>query len=49
MPKPKGWTRSMVKKRDKIAEAIMRKGMSKKSAYAIATWNVKRMKRRKKR
>jgi len=37
MPKPKGWTDREVKHRDKVAEAIMRKGFSSEQAFAIAT------------
>lgn len=57
MPKPKGWTESMVRKRDEIVEALVREGVPrgrtpeerrrppKARAYAIATAAVKRMRR----
>lgn len=48
MPKPEGWTEAEVKKRDEIAESLMRKRkFKKKNAYALATWIVQRMRRRK--
>jgi hypothetical protein len=34
---PKGWTARDVKHRDKIAEALMRKDFSQEQAFAIAT------------
>lgn len=40
LPKPKGWSTKMIEKRDKIAEALIKKGYSEQSAYAIATWRV---------
>lgn len=43
MPKPEGWTESEVKRRDKIAESLMKKRKFKKqNAYALATWIIKR-------
>lgn len=58
MPKPRGWTESMVRKRDEIVEAILREGVPpgrtpeerrkppRSRAYAIATAAVERMRRR---
>ena len=40
MPKPKGWTDREVKHRDKIAEALMRKGFLSEQAFAIATHKI---------
>ncbi len=37
MPGPKGWTDRDVKHRDKVAEALMRKGFNNEQAFAIAT------------
>lgn len=44
MPKPRGWTDAMLRKRDRIAKALIRKGWDKSKAYAIATQKVKREK-----
>lgn len=37
MPKPNGWTDREVKHRDKVAEALIRKGYNSEQAFAIAT------------
>lgn len=46
MPKPKGWTSSMLKKRDSLEKKLEKK-YGKNSAYAIATSQVKKGKKRK--
>jgi hypothetical protein len=57
MPRPKGWTESMVRKRDEIVEAILREGVPpgrtpeerrrppRARAYAIATAQIQRRRR----
>ena len=37
MAGPKGWTDREVKHRDKVAEALMRRGFDDRQAFAIAT------------
>lgn len=48
MPRVKSFSSAQNRKRDEIAKAIKREGGSESSAYAIATAQVKRSKRRKK-
>ena len=43
MPKPKGWSEAMLKKRDRIEKAVERSGKTRSSAYAIATAATERM------
>lgn len=45
MPKPRGWTDAMLRKRDRIVKALLRKGWSEQKAYAVATAEVKRAKK----
>ncbi len=45
MPKPKGWTTAMLKRRDKIVQGLKKKGMAESRAYAIATAMVEKGRR----
>lgn len=42
MPKPEGWTDSMLAHRDSIAKALREHGFSEERSYAIATGSVER-------
>lgn len=46
MPKPRGWTDRETKHRDKIAEALIRKGYTDRQAYAIATDQIIKQRRK---
>jgi hypothetical protein len=48
MPKPKGWTDAMLRKRDRIVKGMMKKGIKEPRAYALATALVKKHARRQK-
>ena len=48
MPKVKIFTASQNKKRDEIARALKRRGISESRSYAIATANIKKRRRRRK-
>ena len=47
MAGPRGWSDREVKHRDKVAEALIRKGFSNEQAFAIATSNMLKNKKRK--
>ncbi len=47
MPKVKVFTTGQNTRRDRTAKALVRKGYSKSSAYAIATSNVKKRRKKK--
>ncbi len=47
MPKPKGWTAAMLRKRDRIVKGLLKRGVKESRAYAIATSLVKRKARKK--
>ena len=47
MPKVKVFTARQNSSRDRTAKALIRKGYSKSSAYAIATSNVKKRRKKK--
>ena len=46
MPKPHGWTDREVKHRDKVAEVLIQKGYTSEQAFAIATAQIMRQRRK---
>ena len=47
MPKPKGWTVAMLRKRDRIVKGLMKRGVSESRSYAIATSLVEKRSKKK--
>lgn len=47
MPKPKGWSDTMLRKRDRMVKALMKRGFSEQRAYAIATAQVEKGRKKK--